>query len=66
MCLYWLVSCYPSFALLATIAVLVATCPCALSLATPVVLTATHRFAKEGFGHVAVGVIVWLKLRMLF
>ncbi|MFO1391487.1 MAG: heavy metal translocating P-type ATPase [Agitococcus sp.] len=47
----------PSFALLATIAVLVATCPCALSLATPVVLTAaTHRLAKEGFlvtrGHV--------------
>lgn len=40
-----------------TIAVLVATCPCALSLATPVALTtATHRLAREGFlvtrGHV--------------
>ncbi len=47
----------PSHALLATIAVLVATCPCALSLATPVVLTAaTHRLAQQGFlvtrGHV--------------
>ncbi|HNL37452.1 MAG TPA: heavy metal translocating P-type ATPase, partial [Agitococcus sp.] len=47
----------PNFALLATIAVLVATCPCALSLATPVALTAaTHRLAQQGFlvtrGHV--------------
>ncbi len=47
----------PSQALLATIAVLVATCPCALSLATPVALTAaTHRLAQQGFlvtrGHV--------------
>ena len=47
----------PSYALLATIAVLVATCPCALSLATPVALTAaTHRLAQQGFlvtrGHV--------------
>lgn len=47
----------PSFALLATISVLVATCPCALSLATPIALTvATHRLAKQGLlvtrGHV--------------
>ncbi|MDZ4297668.1 MAG: heavy metal translocating P-type ATPase [Moraxellaceae bacterium] len=40
-----------------TIAVLVATCPCALSLATPAALTtATHQLAREGFlitrGHV--------------
>ncbi|MEL0028032.1 MAG: heavy metal translocating P-type ATPase, partial [Perlucidibaca sp.] len=41
----------------ATLAVLVATCPCALSLATPAALTAaTHTLAREGFlltrGHV--------------
>lgn len=47
----------PSRALWATLAVLVATCPCALSLATPVVLTiSTHRLARAGFlitrGHV--------------
>lgn len=47
----------PEHALLATIAVLVATCPCALSLATPVALTtATNQLAQQGFlitrGHV--------------
>lgn len=47
----------PHYALLATIAVLVATCPCALSLATPVALTAaTNTLAQQGFlitrGHV--------------
>ena len=47
----------PHRALWATLAVLVATCPCALSLATPVALTiSTHRLAKAGFlitrGHV--------------
>ncbi|HEX5277105.1 MAG TPA: heavy metal translocating P-type ATPase [Fluviicoccus sp.] len=47
----------PHRALWATLAVLVATCPCALSLATPVALTlSTHRLARAGFlitrGHV--------------
>jgi Cu2+-exporting ATPase len=47
----------PEHALLATLAVLVATCPCALSLATPVALTtATNQLAQQGFlitrGHV--------------
>lgn len=47
----------PSVALWATLAVLVATCPCALSLATPMALTtATNRLAGLGFlltrGHV--------------
>ncbi len=47
----------PSRALWATLAVLVATCPCALSLATPMALTtATNRLAGLGFlltrGHV--------------
>jgi Cu2+-exporting ATPase len=47
----------PSKALWATLAVLVATCPCALSLATPMALTtATNRLAGLGFlltrGHV--------------
>lgn len=47
----------PSVALWATLAVLVATCPCALSLATPMALTtATNRLAGVGFlltrGHV--------------
>lgn len=40
----------PSHALWATVAVLVATCPCALSLATPIALTvATNRLASLGF-----------------
>ncbi len=40
----------PSQALWATVAVLVATCPCALSLATPIALTvATNRLASYGF-----------------
>lgn len=47
----------PSHAFWAVLAVLVATCPCALSLATPAALTAaTHTLAREGFlltrGHV--------------
>lgn len=47
----------PSQAFWITLAVLVATCPCALSIATPVALTvATHRLAEQGFlitrGHV--------------
>ncbi len=47
----------PEEALWATLAVLVATCPCALSLATPVALTtATHALARAGLlvtrGHV--------------
>ncbi|MEC7120490.1 MAG: heavy metal translocating P-type ATPase [Pseudomonadota bacterium] len=47
----------PTLALWATVAVLVATCPCALSLATPMALTtATNRLATQGFlltrGHV--------------
>lgn len=40
----------PNQALWATVAVLVATCPCALSLATPIALTvATNRLASYGF-----------------
>lgn len=40
----------PSQAIWATVAVLVATCPCALSLATPIALTvATNRLARYGF-----------------
>ncbi|MEK6789785.1 MAG: heavy metal translocating P-type ATPase [Pseudomonadota bacterium] len=47
----------PDQAFWAVLAVLVATCPCALSLATPAALTAaTHTLAREGFlltrGHV--------------
>ncbi|MDO5652265.1 MAG: heavy metal translocating P-type ATPase metal-binding domain-containing protein, partial [Moraxella sp.] len=45
---WWFVN--PSQALWATVAVLVATCPCALSLATPIALTvATNRLAGLGF-----------------
>lgn len=52
---WYLVS--PEKAIWATVAVLVATCPCALSLATPIALTvATNRLAEKGFlitrGHV--------------
>lgn len=44
---YWV---DPSQAIWATVAVLVATCPCALSLATPIALTvATNRLASYGF-----------------
>lgn len=44
---WWFVN--PDRAVWATVAVLVATCPCALSLATPMVLTvATHRLAQKG------------------
>lgn len=40
----------PSHAVWATVAVLVATCPCALSLATPIALTvSTNRLASLGF-----------------
>ena len=40
----------PSQAVWATVAVLVATCPCALSLATPIALTvSTNRLASYGF-----------------
>ncbi len=40
----------PSQAIWATVAVLVATCPCALSLATPIALTvSTNRLASYGF-----------------
>lgn len=40
----------PSKAVWTTVAVLVATCPCALSLATPIALTvATNQLAKQGF-----------------
>ena len=40
----------PSQTIWATVAVLVATCPCALSLATPIALTvATNRLASYGF-----------------
>lgn len=51
-CLVFAVWCFidKSQALWATIAVLVATCPCALSLATPIALTmATNRLAGLGF-----------------
>lgn len=44
---YWI---DPAQAIWATVAVLVATCPCALSLATPIALTvATNRLAQLGF-----------------
>lgn len=47
-CVWWWIE--PSRALWATVAVLVATCPCALSLATPIALTVgTNTLAKKGF-----------------
>lgn len=47
-CVWWFID--KSQALWATVAVLVATCPCALSLATPIALTvATNKLASFGF-----------------